>query len=222
MKSILIFAVGALVGVSWGQAAAPVATSTDDSLKTLLAWSMDAATQRGSEWFVLEKSGHESLMLTRGARVDSEPAGSDSKALIFDGTQTSAVATTGPVNLGGTAEFSLIFKPSASGTQMQTILKTNETYEIRLIGQSKRVDFIISLPDKKYTLVHLPCKPEVWNTLRARLQEGRLTLQVNDDEVTGAIPAGLQPVPVPNRVLIGWYGQRVYTGALANLVIRIP
>ncbi len=122
----------------------------------------------------------------------------------------------------GPPEFSLSFKPSANGTQAQTLLKTNETYELRLTGQSTRLDFIISLPDKKYFLIHLPYKAEAWNTLRARLQDGRLTLKVNDAEVAGTLPAGVQPVPKPNRVLIGWFGERVYTGAIADLVIRVP
>jgi hypothetical protein len=194
-----------------------------DSWKTTAAWSMDTATKQGGGLVLLEKTGHEPLVLPKaGVTVDAVPGSASGNALIFDGTQKAAVNTVTALDLGASAEFSLSFKPSTGGTQMQTLLKTNETYEIRLTGQSTRLDFIISLPDKKYFLVHLPYKADAWNTLRARLQDGRLTLKVNDAEVVGNLPDRVQPAPKPNRVLIGWYGERVYTGAMADLVIRVP
>jgi hypothetical protein len=196
--------------------------------KVIVAWAMDSAlparlgTAGAPGFIVPEKNGRDALELVKGVTVEEVPGAPTGKALVFDGTQIAAANSAGAIDLRTSAEFSFSFRPASTGTPRQTLIKTNGIYEIRLVSKETRAEFIITLPNKKYLLLHAPYKPDAWNTYRARLKDGQLSLKVNDAEATGALPPDVPLENLSNRVLLGFFGERIYTGAMANLVIRVP
>ena len=240
MKPLLL--VAALLAASSLRAeTAPVATSTPEpasaplpapdiyaNWKIIAAWAMDSVTPQpfgtaGTlSMAVTEKNGHESLQLVKGVTVDEVPGAPSGKALVFDGSQTAAVSTSGPIDLRNSVEFSFNFRPATTGTPLQTLMKANVIYEIRLVAKDTRIEFTVSLPQKKYKAIHLTYKPDEWNTLRARLRDGQMSFKVNDNERFATLPPDAPLENVSNRILLGFFGGRTYTGVLANLIIRVP
>ncbi len=196
--------------------------------KTIVAWAMDSAspmpfgTDGMPSMAVPEKSGREPLQLVKGVTVDEVPGAPTGKALVFDGSQTAAVSTSSPIDLRNSVEFSCSFRPSSTGTPLQTLMKANVIYEIRLVAKDTHIEFIVSLPQKKYKAVHLTYKPDEWNTFRARLKDGQMSFKVNDAETTASLPPDVPLENLSNRVTLGFFGARIYTGAVANFVIRVP
>jgi len=165
-----------------------------------------------------------------GVSIGEKPAkGTDTKSLVFSGTQKMAFKTLSPYPLSSEAfKVSLVVKPAEmAGEEDGTILRHGTQWELRYLPKKEAVIFVVWHDVNVFTEVSLPMKPDAWHQIEAGMKNGTMTLAVDSEDTEKPLKDSMRAEAKPVALILGatrqalgeTTGFRPFAGSIADIKI---
>ncbi len=205
----------------------------DSSSEDLAHWTFEQVKHGDKDVMVTtdQVDGHD-LILVKGVTVVDDETAPKGKALVFDGTQATAVQTAVRMTLGVKFRITLNAKISSAATDKdETLFYYFGGLELRYSPTTKMLSAIV-YPKKNdatgalATPIELkqPIALDKWVTIQASVIDSAIELKVDQTSTTSTIPEG-QSLRVYDSTIcfgIGGPNNRAYTGSLSDVSLSQP
>jgi hypothetical protein len=191
-------------------------------------WDLDKAISAPGGTTILGDEPGSNIVLLEGsgAKVEADAEVPAKKAIVFDGTQKSAVATQGKLPISENIRIAAMIKPedSLDAPTWQTVVYLFQQCELRYMVNRGQLLFIVWHGEggKTVTEVGVSISPNKWNTVEASLMGDTLELKVNGESSKGVIPDGGRKKSVESAITLGYGDKRPFTGRVAEVVVSTP
>jgi hypothetical protein len=191
-------------------------------------WDLDKAiTASGGTTVLGDMPGSNIVLLEgSGAKVDADAEVPGKKAIVFDGTQKSAVSTQGKLPISENIRITAMVKPedSLDAPSWQTVVYLFQQCELRYMVNRGQLLFIVWHGDdgKTVTEVGALISPNKWNTVEASLVGDAIELKVNGETAKSVIPDNGRKKSVESAITFGYGDKRPFTGRVAEVVVTTP
>lgn len=165
-----------------------------------------------------------------GITIGPGPTGSkDSKAIVFDGTQTGPLRTRGAFPaITSNLKVSFFMNPSDTYPEDDNagcVFRYATQWELRYSGKGTSLSLIVWCQSGKFVIATCKAAPGMWQRVEASVREGNILLKVGDTEAEKPLDEPI--VQIPNAAALGCggggvntgTGTRAYRGALADIQI---
>ena len=163
-----------------------------------------------------------------GVKIGGKPGKiGDTKSIEFTGAQTSMFKTVVPMPAMETSlKLSLQVRPAESaGEEDGSLLRYGTQWEIRYFTKKSLFQLIVWNEEGKFTIITVPAKQGVWQTLKASVTANSMTLSVDGEEVVGEPSGPLHIEPKPLSLSMGGVAGkemgRPFFGSVAEIRISI-
>ncbi len=205
----------------------------EPSYEEFAHWTFDQVKHGDKDTMVTTDrvDGHD-LILVNGVTVADDETAPKGKALVFDGTQTTAVQTALRMGLGGRFRISLTAKLSSSAKDKdETLFYYFGGLELRYSPATKMLSAIVYTKNNDVTgtlatpiELKQPITLDKWVPIEASVIDSAIEFKVDGTTTTATIPEG-QSLRVNDSTIcfgIGGPNNRAFTGSLADVSLSQP
>lgn len=192
-----------------------------------LAASLSAAQPVGQwtpgkdEHAVADSVRGNSLSLVDGVSLVADAKAPGGRALSFSGAQTKPVISTSPVAGANPVVIKLAFCPGGGSADRQTVVSYAGCYELRYTKSRGILEFIVFLPEKKYSIVKVAVPAGKWTAVTASFANGTQTLEGGKASASGSTK-GVMPEVRDAMLRLGFAPDRPFGGLVGELSISTP
>lgn len=163
-----------------------------------------------------------------GVKIGGKPGKiGDTKSIEFSGSQTTAFKTLAPLPVMQTSlHLSLQVRAAeAAGEEDGSLFRYGTQWEVRYYTKRSAFQLIVWNEEGNFTIISVPGKQGVWQTLKAEVTADSMTLSVDDEEAKGQPSGPFHIEPKPLSLSMGGVAGkelgRPFFGSVADIRITI-
>lgn len=156
------------------------------------------------------------------AEVVEDKTAPQGLAVKFDGSSGQGLSSKAAVDIekGAEIRIEIDINPSQSSDSQQRIIRVGNSFELRLIPESKGLQLLVWNEAKKYSKIEGQLNFGAWNNVAAACKEGALEITVNGETVRKNLPSDMIMRGGSSKALVAYsFENQAFTGLIGSIRI---